>query len=256
MDYETIVVDYPADGVGLVRLNTARNVLTGPLMGELMTALEVMDADNAMRCMIITGNKRLFAVGADITEMAQATPVELLNKAFIARWERLRQVRKPVIAAVSGYALGGGCELALSCDMIVASDSAVFGQPEINLGVIPGAGGTQRLTRTLGKALAMEMVLNDRRLTAQEAERFGLVNRVAPVDTYLDEAITLATQIAARAPIAIRLAKEAVNMALETPLAAGLAYERTLFYALFATDDQKEGMAAFLEKRDPTWKGQ
>jgi enoyl-CoA hydratase len=255
MDYETIVVEYPADGVGLVRLNTARNVLTGPLMGELMTALEVMDADNAMRCMIITGNKRLFAVGADITEMAQATPVELLNKAFIARWERLRQVRKPVIAAVSGYALGGGCELALSCDMIVASDSAVFGQPEINLGVIPGAGGTQRLTRTLGKALAMEMVLNDRRLTAQEAERFGLVNRVAPVDTYLDEAIRLAAQVAARAPIAIRLAKEAVNMALETSLAAGLAYERTLFYALFATDDQKEGMAAFLEKRDPTWKG-
>jgi enoyl-CoA hydratase len=157
---------------------------------------------------------------------------------------------------VSGYALGGGCELALACDMIVASETAVFGQPEINLGVIPGAGGTQRLTRTLGKALAMEMCLNDRRLSAAEAERFGLVNRVAPVETYLDEAVQLASQIAARAPLAIQIAKDAVNMALETPLAVGLAYERNQFYALFSTHDQKEGMAAFLEKRKPEWKGE
>lgn len=258
MDFENILVEYPAEGVGLVRLNRPRtfNALTGPLMDELMTALESMDADDAIRCMVMTGTDRAFAAGADISEMAQATPVELIRKAFIARWERLRRIRKPVIAAVSGYALGGGCELALACDMIVASETAVFGQPEINLGVIPGAGGSQRLTRTIGKALAMEMCLNDRRLSAEEAERFGLVNRVAPVETYLDQAIQLAAQIAARAPVAIQFAKDAVNMALETPLAAGLAYERNQFYALFSTHDQKEGMAAFLEKRKPEWKGE
>jgi enoyl-CoA hydratase len=258
MDYENIVVEHPADGVGLVKLNKPRtfNSLTGPLMGELMTALETMDADESIRCMIITGTERVFAAGANIKEISEATPVELIAKAFIARWERLRELRKPVIAAVSGYALGGGCELALACDMIVASETAVFGQPEINLGVIPGAGGTQRLSRALGKALTMEMVLNDRRLTAEEAERFGLVNRVAPVDAYLTAAISLASEIAARAPVAIRFAKEAVNHAFETTLAAGLAYERNLFYALFATQDQKEGMAAFLEKRDPKWLGE
>ncbi|MBN1201537.1 MAG: enoyl-CoA hydratase/isomerase family protein [Anaerolineae bacterium] len=257
VDYENILVEHPADGVGLVRLNRPRtfNALTGPLMDELMTVLEQMDADDSIRCMIIAGTDRVFAAGADIGEMAQATPVELINKAFIARWERLQNLHKPVIAAVSGYALGGGCELALACDMIVASETAVFGQPEINLGVIPGAGGTQRLTRTIGKALAMEMVLNDRRLSADEAARFGLVNRVAPVDQYLDEAIKLASAIAARAPVAIRLAKDAVNMALETTLSAGLAYERNRFYVLFASEDQKEGMAAFLEKRDPNWQG-
>jgi enoyl-CoA hydratase len=257
MDYENILVEHPAEGVGLVRLNRARafNALNGPLMDELMDALENMDADDAIRCMVITGNERAFAAGADIMEMAQATPVEMVNMAFIARWERLRNIRKPVIAAVSGYALGGGCELAMACDMIIASESAVFGQPEINLGVIPGAGGTQRLTRTIGKALTMEMVLNDRRLTAEEAARFGLVNRVVPVEDYLDVAIDLAAQIAARAPVAIQSAKDAVNMALETPLTVGLAYERNHFYALFSTEDQKEGMAAFLEKRDPQWQG-
>lgn len=257
MDYENILVEYPAEGVGLVRLNRPRafNSLTGPLMDELMGALEGMDADDAIGCMIITGNEKAFAAGADISEMAGATPVEMINMAFIARWERLRGMRKPVIAAVSGYALGGGCELALACDMIVASETAQFGQPEINLGVIPGAGGTQRLTRTIGKALAMEMTLNDRRLTADEAARFGLVNHVAPVAEYLDVAIKLAAEIAARAPLAVRLAKDAVNMALETALSAGLAYERNHFYALFATEDQKEGMAAFLEKRKPAWRG-
>lgn len=257
MDYENILVEYPAEGVGLVRLNRPRafNSLTGPLMDELMGALESMDANDAIGCMIITGNEKAFAAGADISEMAGATPVEMINMAFIARWERLRGMRKPVIAAVSGYALGGGCELALACDMIVASETAQFGQPEINLGVIPGAGGTQRLTRTIGKALAMEMALNDRRLTADEAARFGLVNHVAPVAEYLDVAIKLAAEIAARAPLAVRLAKDAVNMALETALSAGLAYERNHFYALFATEDQKEGMAAFLEKRKPAWRG-
>ncbi|MBP8974713.1 MAG: enoyl-CoA hydratase/isomerase family protein [Anaerolineae bacterium] len=255
MEYQHILVERPAEGVGLVRLNEPRtfNVLTGPLMDELMGALAAFDRDESVRCLVITGTAKVFAAGADIKEMAQATPVEMIEKAFIARWERLRGLHKPVIAAVSGYALGGGCELALACDMIVASETAVFGQPEINLGVMPGAGGTQRLTRTVGKALAMEMCLNDRRLTAAEAECFGLVNRVAPVETYLEEATALAAQIAARAPVAIRMAKEAVNMALETPLASGLAYERNLFYALFATRDQKEGMAAFLEKRPPTW---
>lgn len=258
MAYEHILVERPADGVGLVRLNQPRtlNALTGPLMDELMDALVSLDADETIGCLVIAGSDRAFAAGADIKEMAQATPVEMFDKAFIGRWERLRHIHKPVIAAVSGYALGGGCELALACDLIVASETAVFGQPEINLGVMPGAGGTQRLTRTVGKALAMEMCLNDRRLSAAEAERFGLVNRVAPVERYLDEAIALAAQIAARAPVAVRMAKEAVNMALETPLAAGLAFERNQFYALFATRDQKEGMAAFLEKRKPVWTGE
>ena len=257
MAYENILVENPAPGVGLVRMNQPRafNSLSGPLMGELMSALAEMDADASIGCMIITGTNRVFAAGADIKEMADATPAELIAGNFIARWERLRSFHKPVIAAVSGYALGGGCELALACDMIVASDTAVFGQPEINLGVIPGAGGTQRLARTIGKALTMEMVLNDRRLSAAEAERFGLVNRVAPVEDYLSVAVKLAEEIAARAPVAIRLAKDAVNMALETPLTAGLAYERNSFYALFATEDQEEGMAAFLEKRKPEWKG-
>ncbi|NDJ75543.1 MAG: enoyl-CoA hydratase [Chloroflexi bacterium] len=257
MDYENILVEQPAEGVGLVQLNRpkAYNALNGPLMDELMTALERLDANDAVGCMIITGNEKAFAAGADISEMAQASPVEMMNLAFIDRWERLRDIQKPVIAAVSGFALGGGCELALACDMIVASERAIFGQPEINLGVIPGAGGTQRLLRTIGKALTMEMVLNDRRLSAEEAERFGLVNRVAPVDEYLQVAIKLAGEIAARAPVAIRLAKDAVNMALETTLTAGLAYERNHFYALFATEDQKEGMDAFLNKRKPEWKG-
>ena len=257
MAYETILVEYPADGVGLVRLNRpkALNALNGPLMAELMFALESMDADPKIGCMVVTGSDRAFAAGADISEMAQATPAELIEKAFIARWERLHQISKPVIAAVSGYALGGGCELAMACDMIVASDTARFGQPEINLGVIPGAGGTQRLTRTVGKALAMEMVLNNRQLSGEEAERFGLVNRVAPVEDYLNEAIKLASEIASRAPVAVRFAKDAVKTALETGLQVGLAYERNQFYALFSTDDQKEGMDAFLNKRKPEWTG-
>ena len=257
MAYETILVDYPAEGVGLVRLNrpTALNALNGPLMEELMGVLEEMDANPKIGCMVITGSERAFAAGADISEMAQSTPAELIEKAFIARWERLHRINKPVIAAVSGFALGGGCELAMACDMIVASESARFGQPEINLGVIPGAGGTQRLTRTVGKALAMEMVLNNRHLTAEEAERFGLVNRVVSVDSYLEEAIKLASEIAVRAPVAVRFAKDAVKMALETPLQAGLAYERNQFYALFSTQDQKEGMDAFLNKRKPDWQG-
>lgn len=256
-EYENILVEYPAQRVGLVRLNRPRayNALNGPLMQELMDALAALDQDDAIGCLVLTGSDKAFAAGADIAEMAEATPTQLEQMGFIHRWERLREVRKPVIAAVSGYALGGGCELALACDLIVASETAVFGQPEINLGVIPGAGGTQRLTRAVGKALAMEMVLADRRLSASEAAHYGLVNHVVPVEAYLQKAIELATAIAARAPVAVRAAKDAINMAFEAPLAAGLAYERNHFYTLFATEDQKEGMAAFLAKRPPKWTG-
>ncbi len=257
MENEHILVERPADGVGLVRMNSPRtfNALSGPLMDGLMNALEAFDADDTVRCLVIAGTERAFAAGADIKEMSQATPADMIDRAFIARWERIRQIRKPIIAAVSGYALGGGCELALACDMIIASETAVFGQPEINLGVMPGAGGTQRLARTVGKALTMEICLNDRRLTAQEAERGGLVNRVVPVDNVVSEAVSLAAQIATRAPLAIRLIKDTINVAYDTTLSAGLAYERNQFYTLFSTQDQKEGMAAFLEKRQPTWTG-
>ncbi|MCP4360104.1 MAG: enoyl-CoA hydratase, partial [Chloroflexi bacterium] len=211
--------------------------------------------DDEIGCIVITGNERAFAAGADIKAMAEATPVSMLNSPMIDQWDRLAKINKPVIAAVSGYALGGGCELAMACDMIVASESAQFGQPEINLGVIPGAGGTQRMTRAVGKALAMEIILNGRFLSAAEAQQHGLVNRVVPVELYLDEALKLAAQIAERAPVAIRLAKEAVNAAFETNLQSGLALERRLFYMLFATADQKEGMDAFINKRKPDWQG-
>ena len=243
--------------VGLVRLNRPRalNALNQTLMQELVAALQAFDAHPDIGAMVITGNERAFAAGADIKEMAEASAVEMLSREYIELFDRIREINKPIIAAVAGYALGGGFELAMTCDMIVAAETAKFGQPEINLGIIPGAGGTQRLTRTVGKYLAMEMVLNNRTLSATEAARFGLVNRVVPVERYLDEALELAQQIAQRAPVAIRLAKEAVNKALETSLTEGLAYERRVFYLLFATEDQKEGMQAFLEKRPPRWRG-
>ncbi len=243
--------------VGLITLNRpqAMNALNRTLLSELMDALEAFDADPEVGAMVIAGNEKAFAAGADIKEMVEASAVEMLERDTIGLFDRIRRIKKPVIAAVSGWALGGGCELAMSCDMIVASETARFGQPEITIGVIPGAGGTQRLTRTVGKALAMEMVLNNRTLSAQEALQFGLVNRVVPVERYLEEALTLAEEIAARAPLAVRLAKEAVNAALETSLTEGLAAERRNFYLLFATEDQKEGMKAFIEKRKPQWKG-
>jgi enoyl-CoA hydratase len=243
--------------VGVVQFNRpqAMNALNRGLMSETMDALDAFDADAAIGCMVVTGSERAFAAGADIKEMASATPADMLDNPFIGYWDRLRQIGKPVIAAVSGYALGGGCELAMACDMIVASETARFGQPEINLGVIPGAGGTQRMTLAVGKALAMEIVLNSRLLTAEEALKHGLVNRVVPTEVYLDETIKLAAEIAGRAPIALRLAKEAVNAVYEMPLPAGLAYERRLFYMLFSTADQKEGMDAFINKRKPEWKG-
>ena len=243
--------------VGIIQFNRpkALNALNRGLMAETMTAAEEFDRDDNIGCIVITGNERAFAAGADIKEMANASVTDMLDNPFIDYWDRLRRIRKPVIAAVSGFALGGGCELAMACDMIVASESAQFGQPEINLGVIPGAGGTQRMTRAVGKALAMEIVLNDRRLTADEALNYGLVNRVVPIEVYLEEATKLATEIANRAPVALQMAKEAVNAVYEMPLQSGLAHERRLFYMLFSTEDQKEGMDAFVNKRKAEWKG-
>lgn len=243
--------------VALLTLNRpeAMNALNSALMIELMAKLEALDADESIGAFVIHGDARAFAAGADIKEMAEASSVELLLRGHISPFDRIQKITKPIIAAVSGWCLGGGHELAMSCDMIVASESARFGQPEINLGVIPGAGGTQRLTRAVGKALAMEMVLNNRTLTAEDALRRGLVNKVVPVERYLEEALQLAAEIAARAPLAVRLGKEAVNRAFETHLGDGIQEERQAFYFLFASEDQKEGMRAFSEKRKPNWKG-
>ena len=255
-EYETILVE-TRHRVGLVQLNRpqALNALNNQLIGELMEALTVLDGDVSVGAVVITGDERAFAAGADIKEMADASAVEMLSMDHISLFDRIMNIKKPVIAAVSGWCLGGGNELAMSCDLIIASETARFGQPEINLGVIPGAGGTQRLTRAVGKAIAMEMVLNNRTLTAQEALQFGLVNRVVPVERYLEEALGMAEQIAGRAPLAVRLGKEAVNHAFESFLSDGLADERRAFYFLFASQDQKEGMSAFVEKRKPNWKG-
>ena len=256
MDYENILVERPAEGVGLVRLNRPRafNALTGPLMDELMSALESMDADDAIGCMAVTGNEKAFAAGADISEMAQATPVDMIDMAFIARWERLRSIHKPVIAAVSGYALGGGCELAMMCDMIFAADNAKFGQPEIKLGILPGAGGTQRLPRAVGKAKAMDMCLTARMIDAEEAERSGLVARVIPADRLLEETLAAAGTIAGYSLPVVMMIKESVNRAFESSLNEGLLFERRVFHSAFALDDQKEGMAAFVAKRKPDFK--
>lgn len=256
MPFENIITK--VDGaVGIVQLNRPQvlNALNEPTMRELNDALEQFEHDDNIRVLIVTGNARAFAAGADIKEMADATPVEMLKINRIAQWDRMKKISKPIIAAVSGYALGGGCELAMACDLIVASESALFGQPEINIGVMPGAGGTQRLTRALGKAKAMEMVLTGKMMNAREAEARGLVARVAPVELYMEEALALAREIASRAPMAIRIAKESVNKAFETSLSEGLDFERKLFYFLFSTEDQKEGMKAFIEKRKPEWKG-
>jgi enoyl-CoA hydratase len=245
------------DRVGMVRLNRpkALNALNSTMLTELMDVLDKFDGNEDIGAVVITGNERVFAAGADIKEMMDVSAVEMFLSDSISQFDRIRGVTKPVIAAVSGYCLGGGNELAMSCDMILASETARFGQPEINIGVIPGAGGTQRLARTVGKAITMEMVLNNRTLSAEEALRFGLVNMVVPVEHYLEEALDLASEIASRAPLAVRLGKEAVNKAFDTFLRDGLADERRAFYFLFSTADQKEGMAAFIEKRKPEWMG-
>jgi enoyl-CoA hydratase len=243
--------------VGLVTLNRlqAFNALNKVLLTELVEALSAFDNNEKIGALVIAGSEKAFAAGADIREMADASMTEMMEKGFVELFDKVRIIGKPVIAAVSGFALGGGCELALSCDMIVASETAIFGLPEVTLGVIPGAGGTQRLTRAVGKALAMEIILNNRVLSAAEALQFGLVNHVVPVDHLLDKALALAAEVAARAPIAVRYAKQAVNATYEMSLSDGLAEERRLFYNLFTSQDQKEGMKAFLAKRKPDWKG-
>jgi enoyl-CoA hydratase/carnithine racemase len=244
--------------VGLARLDRpeARNALSPELMDELVGILEGWDADPEVRCIVIAGGDEWFAAGADIKAMAERTFVETLMSPGGARiWQRLAALRAPLIAAVSGYALGGGCELALVCDMIVASDSAEFGQPEILLGIIPGGGGTQRLTRVMGKQRAMELVLTGRRITAAEARELGIVNRVAPTDGWLEAALELAEVIARRPPLAVRLGKQAVLAADETALTAGLDQERRLYELAMATEDRVEGITAFIEKRKPEFRG-
>ena len=256
MSYTTILTE-TRGRVGLVTLNRpeAMNALNSTILDELMSALEAFDADDAIGAMVVTGSEKVFAAGADIKEMAEASEEEMRQSPFIGSFDRIRGIKKPIIAAVSGWALGGGCELAMSCDMIIASEKAKFGQPEVTIGVIPGAGGTQRLTLAVGKAVAMEMVLNNRILSAQEALSFGLVNRVVPVENFLDEAISLAGEIAGSAPLAVRAGKEAVNAVFEGSLTEGLFFEKELIYSLFSTEDQKEGMKAFIEKRKPNWQG-
>ena len=256
MSYEMILTE-TRSRVGLITLNRpkALNALNNQLMLEVMDALESFDSREDIGAMVITGNEKAFAAGADIKEMADQSSDEMQKNDYTAVFDRIRSIRKPVIAAVSGWALGAGCEVAMSCDMIVASESAKFGQPEITIGVIPGAGGTQRLTRAVGKAIAMEMILNNRTLTAQEAYQFGLVNRVVPLETVLDEALKLAEEIASRAPLAVRAAKKMINQVYEESLSDGLAEEKREFYALFSSEDQKEGMQAFIDKRKPEWKG-
>jgi enoyl-CoA hydratase len=256
MAYENILVE-TRGRVGLVTLNRpkALNALNDSLMNELGEALAAFDADEAIGAIVITGSDKAFAAGADIGAMKDRSFRDVYMGQYITRnWERLRSVRKPVIAAVAGYALGGGCELAMMCDILIAADTAKFGQPEIKLGIIPGAGGTQRLPRAVGKAKAMDLVLTGRMMDAAEAERAGLVSRVVPADKLIDEAVAAAAQIAEFSLPSVLMAKEAVNRAFESPLAEGMLFERRLFHALFATEDQKEGMAAFVEKRKPKFK--
>lgn len=231
------------------------NALNPKLMEELRDALLVLDKNDQVRVIILTGNDQAFAAGADIKQMAEKSAIDMLVLDQFSTWDQIRKTKKPIIAAVSGFALGGGCELAMTCDMIIASETAKFGQPEIKIGTIPGAGGTQRLTKAVGKAKAMELILTGRFISAEEAHFYGLVNKVAPVEMYLYEAIQLAKEIAVLSPIAVQLAKEAINRSFETQLDEGLAFERKNFYMTFASEDQKEGMKAFVEKRKPTYTG-
>jgi len=256
MQYENILVEQQGK-VGLIRLNRpkALNALNDQLMDELGHALLAFDADEGVGCIVLTGSEKAFAAGADIAAMAGYTFMDVYKNGYISRnWEQIRSVRKPVIGAVAGYALGGGCELAMMCDFIIAAESAKFGQPEIKIGTIPGAGGTQRLPRAISKAKAMDMCLTGRMMDAAEAERAGLVSRVVPDAKLLEEAMAAATVIAGMSLPAVMMAKESVNRAYETTLAEGIQYERRMFHATFGTEDQKEGMAAFLEKRPPQFK--
>ncbi|SEI55043.1 enoyl-CoA hydratase [Azotobacter beijerinckii] len=255
MEFENIRVEVQG-AVGLIRLNRPQvhNALNGALMEELGAALRRFERDEAIRATVITGNDKAFAAGADIAELQAKTFSDVYLEDFVtASWEEVTRCRKPVIAAVAGLALGGGCELAMMCDFIVAADNARFGQPEVRVGTLPGAGGTQRLTRAIGKAKAMDMCLTGRSLDAEEALRYGLVSRVVPLERLLDEALTAAAQIAGHSAMAVRLNKEAVNRAHETTLAEGVRFERRLLHASFATEDRREGMQAFVEKRPPQW---
>jgi enoyl-CoA hydratase len=252
MTYENIIVETRGK-VGLIRLNRpqALNALNRALVGEVTKAIDAFEADAAVGCMVITGSDKAFAAGADIKEMAEKTFADAFLGDFAASWDRAATARKPIIAAVAGFALGGGCELAMQCDLIIAADNAKFGQPEIKLGIIPGIGGTQRFTRAVGKAKAMDLILTGRIMDVQEAERSGLVARIVPLATLLDEAIKLAETIASMSLPSVLAAKEAVNRSFETSLAEGVRFERRVFHSLFATADQKEGMAAFIAKRPP-----
>ena len=244
--------------IAVVQLNRpdVLNALNEELMGELLDALRALDDDGAIRCIVLTGSDKAFAAGADIKEtFVTATPVTMLAQDLTTKWEGIRKIKKPIIAAVSGYALGGGCELAMTCDIVVASETAQFGQPEINLGIIPGAGGTQRLTRAVGKSVAMELILTGRRFKADEAKAIGLVAQVYPQATWLDDAKALARTIAEKPPVAVRLAIEAIDLVFSSTLEAGLEFERKAFYLLFATEDKNEGVDAFVNKRKPVFKG-
>jgi len=256
-DYETILVEQRG-AVTLVTLNRPKqlNALNSQVLGELIAAFRAYDADASQRCLVLTGSERAFAAGADIKEMQSQGFAEMYSSNFFAGWEQVTATRKPWIAAVAGFALGGGCEVAMMADYIIAADSAKFGQPEITLGVAPGMGGSQRLTRAIGKAKAMEMCLTGRMMDAAEAERSGLVARVVAADRLIDEAIQTAEKIASMAPLAAIANKEMINAAFETGLAQGILFERRLFHGLFGSADQSEGMAAFVEKRKPEWKGQ
>jgi enoyl-CoA hydratase len=256
MDFANVIVEKD-DSIAVVTLNRPQqlNALSYDLVKDLSLALQELDQDNEVRVMIVTGGEKVFAAGADIKEMADRGPFDARIQERLAYRDRINRIAKPVIAAVSGFALGGGCELAMSCDIIIASETARFGQPEVNLGIIPGSGGTQRLPRAVGKYRAMEMVLTGEAMSAAEAERFGLVNRVVPVELLLDEAKKMAKKIAAKPVLAIKAAKEAVLKSFNMALDEGLEFERKSFYMLFASEDRKEGMKAFLEKRKPEFKG-
>ena len=255
MAYQNIIVETKGR-VGIIRLNrlSALNALSPALVAELSQAIDAFEADDAIGCLLITGNDKAFAAGADIKEMAEKSFFNAFMGHFAADWDRAARARKPIVAAVGGFALGGGCELAMHCDVVIAADNAKFGQPEIKLGVIPGIGGTQRLTRAVGKAKAMDLILTGRMMDAAEAERSGLVARVVPAANLVDEAMKVAETIAGMSLPSVLAAKEAVNRAFETPLAEGVLFERRVFHSLFATEDQKEGMRAFVEKRKPEWK--
>ncbi len=258
MEFQYIIVNNQvAPWVAHIQLNRPKelNALNLELMLEIKEALIKLDADDTVRAIVISGNERAFAAGADIKQMAGRNAIDMLKIDQFTTWDTIRKTKKPLIAAVSGFALGGGCELVMICDMVIASDTAQFGQPEINIGVMPGAGGTQRLTRAVGKAKAMEMVLTGKFISANEAHYYGLVNKVVPVEFYLHEAIKLAESIAEKSPIAVQLAKESVLKAFEMPLQESLFFERKNFYMLFATEDQKEGMNAFIEKRKANFEG-